>query len=289
MSAGLPGSADVLRQLPPLPQVLARALELTRDHRSRRSELAQVLSLDQGMTGYFLQMVNSAYYGLPRRITSLDEAIGYLGYETVETVIFALAASSTLSQPVPAYMMERKMLWQHSVAVAEGSDWIARERHISPRSEAYVAGLLHDVGKLGLNLALHRQPAWDEETNPDDASAADQAVWTEVERQTTGQDHAEVGAIIVRSWNLPDRVIEAVACHHEPAKARLDPTFTAAVHVANVAALMAGIGLGLDGLRYALDGGAIELLAWTEDDMQRLIGQMQSAVERAEEILRVRG
>ncbi|MGQ9555408.1 MAG: HDOD domain-containing protein [Anaerolineae bacterium] len=274
----------VLRQLPPLPAVLSRALELTRDHRSRRSDLAKVLSLDQGMTGYFLQMVNSAYYGLPRRITSLDEAIGYLGYETVEEVIFAMSASKTLARPVPAYLLEQQMLWQHSVAVAEGSDWVARERGIEPRSEAYVAGLLHDVGKLAVDLMLHREPGWGRAAGDEE----NQETWTEVERRVTGSDHAEVGAVIVRSWNLPDRVVEAVACHHNPCQAELDPSFAAVVHVANVAALMAGIGLGVDGLRYVLDEGAVSRLEWNEGDMMALIEQMQGAVERAERMLKLK-
>ena len=272
-----------LRRVPPLPQALARALELTRDPDSQRSELARVLSLDQGMAGRFLHMVNSAYYGLPRRITSLDEAIGYLGYKVVEQAIYAIAASETLTRPVRAYMLERTMLWRHSVAVAEGSAWIAVRRAVLPRSEAYLAGLLHDVGKVVLDVMLNHQPDWSQAPQQE----TDQEEWTEIERRLTGCDHAEVGAIVVRSWNLPDRVVEAVACHHQPARAELDPTFAAAVHVANAAALMAGIGLGVDGLRYPLEEVAIQRLSWSEEDMAALMGEMQAAVERAEDILRL--
>jgi putative nucleotidyltransferase with HDIG domain len=270
-----------LRQLPPLPQVLVRALELIQDPRSRRSELAHVLSLDQGMTGLFLRLVNSAYYGLPRRIASLDEAIGYLGYETVQEVIFAASASKILSRAVPAYRLERTMLWRHSVAVAAGSERVAQRRLITPRSEVYVAGLLHDVGKLAIDLMVRHQAEWASKPEQDPEKTA----WTEVERQITGHDHAEVGAVIVRSWNLPDRVIEAVACHHSPAQAQIDLRFTSAVHIANAAALMAGIGIGVDGLRYKLDEIAIRQLDWTESDMASLIADMQNAVAQAEEII----
>jgi putative nucleotidyltransferase with HDIG domain len=271
----------VLRQLPPMPQVLVRALAIIQDPRSRRSDLTSVLALDQSLTGLFLKMVNSAYYGLPRRIASLDEAIGYLGYETVQEVIFAASASKILSRPVPAYRLERAMLWRHSVAVAVGSERIAQRRLITPRSEVYVAGLLHDVGKLALDLILQQQEEWGEKAHED----PDKRAWTEVERQITGYDHAEVGAVIVRSWNLPDRVIEAVACHHLPAKAQIDPRFASAVHIANAAALMAGIGIGVDGLRYTLDEVAIQQLDWTESDMKGLIADMQGAVAQAEEII----
>jgi putative nucleotidyltransferase with HDIG domain len=283
-SIGIP---EAVRRLPPLPQVLAKALALARDPRSRRSDLARVLALDQGMTGYFLFMVNSAYFGLPRRITSIDEAIGYLGFDTVEQVILALAASDTLSQAVPSYLMEREALWRHSVAVAEGADWIAKGHRIGQPSEAYVAGLLHDVGKLGVDVLLHRLPDW-HEAEAEEAEEAEPVAWTAVERREVGSDHAAIGALMVRSWNLPDRVVEAVACHHDLTQAELDPRFAATVHLANVAALMAGIGLGVDGLRYALDESAIALLEWGEEDMMALVEQMEPAVQRAEQMLRVK-
>jgi len=274
-----------LRQLPPLPQALTRALQIIQDPLSQRSDLADVLSLDQGLTGLFLRMVNSAYYGLPRRITSLNEAIGYLGYETVESIILAVSVSKVLSRPVPAYLLESGALWQHSVAVASGAEWIARYRRLGAASEFYVAGLLHDVGKLALDAMQSGQVQWD---NEGDEQPPIQD-WTKVERMKTGHDHAEVGAIVVRSWNLPDRVVEAVACHHNPGQATLDPQFTAVVHVANAAALMAGIGIGVDGLRYPLDDAAFDLLAWQEADMANLMGEMRGAVAKAEEILGMKG
>jgi len=273
---------EALRQLPPMPQALMRALELTRDDRSRRSELARVLSLDPALSGHFLRMVNSAYYGLPRRITSLDEAIGYLGYEAVEEVIFAIAASSTLSRPVPSYMLDRDVLWQHSVAVAEGAAWIAERRRMTPRSDMYVAGLLHDVGKLALDV-LHQRLRGKEVM----AATTANKPWTEVERQLLGKDHAEVGAVIVRTWNLPDRVVEAIACHHSPSQATLDPKAAAVVHLADGCALMAGIGLGVDGLQYTLDEAAVKTLDWNEQELAELMDVMSQAVEKAKEILRM--
>jgi putative nucleotidyltransferase with HDIG domain len=273
-----------LQHIPPLPQVAIQAMELIRDPGSSRTTLARVLSLDQGMTGRFLHMVNSAYYGLPRRITSLDEAIGFLGYERVNAAIVAAAANRYLTQPLPAYSLEGGMLWRHAVAVATGSEWIARRRDISPSSEAYVAGLLHDVGKLALDIMLDHRAEW-----PDDGGEEDDTeTWTEVERYITGHDHPELGAAIARGWNLPDRVVEAIACHHRPSEATLDPRMAAAVHVANAAALMAGIGLGVDGLCYILDMEAIECLHWSDDEMGLLIEGMQVAVQNAEAILGMR-
>ena len=275
---------EALKRLPPLPQVLTKALELTRDERSRRSELVSVLALDEGMTGYFLRMVNSAYFGLPRRITSLDEALGYLGYEAVEEAIFALSASKTLAAAVPSYLLEREMLWEHSVAVAHGADWLANRVQVLPRSEAYVAGLLHDVGKLGMDLILNREPAWDEA----ESEATSDMAWPDIERQIVGHDHAELSAMIVRSWNLPDRVVEAVALHHDPSRAVIDRRFVSVIHIADAAALMAGVGIGVDGLRYPISEDAAQVLGWDAAEIDVLMGEMQVAVERAKQILRLR-
>ena len=223
-----------LDQIPPLPQVTMRAMALIRDPHSSRSDLARVLSMDPGMTGVFLRMVNSAYYGLYRRITSLDEAIGYLGYETVKGVVFALSARNILARSLPSYLLERYALWKHSLATAVGSDWIASKHRISPRNEVYVAGLLHDVGKTALDIMLGHQAYWQRDLRDEHAQEA----WIAMEREITGYDHAEAGAFVVRRWNLSDRIVEAVAYHHTPERAEIDPRFTSAVHIANTGALI---------------------------------------------------
>lgn len=272
---------EAFRRLPPLPQALVAALEVMRDYRSERADLVRVLSLDQGLTGLFLKMINSAYYGLPRRITSLDQAIGYLGFEMVEATIVAVSASRLLSRPVPAYLLEGGMLWQHAVAVASGAEWIARRRRIVPVSDAYVAGLLHDAGKLVMDLVMNHDAKWVDFLNTEE----DIRSWVDIERELVGQDHAEVGGVLVRSWNLPDTVVEAVAMHHTPAQAEVSPHLTAAVHMADAAALMAGIGLGVGGLRASLDAGAVDVLEWTENDLESLLEHIEGAVIKARDLL----
>lgn len=269
-----------VRRIPPLPMVTSRALALVRDPGSRRSELAQVLALDEGMTALFLRMVNSAYYGLPRRITSLDETIGFLGYENTKAVLFAVSARQIFYIGAPSYMLDRNALWRHSIAVASGSVWVARRRSITPISEVYVAGLLHDIGKLVLDIMVGHEPHWESASD-----ASEDLSWTEIERRTIGCDHAELGAHAVQAWRLPQRVAEAVRVHHTPSHATLDPIFSAAVHIANAASLMAGIGLGLDGLRYPLDEGAIAALQWGDADMDGLLEEMMRAVHEAEHTL----
>ena len=276
---------SALDQIPPLPQITTRAMTLMRDPHSSRSDLAHILSMDQGMTGVFLRMVNSAYYGLFRRITSLDEAIGYLGYDTAKGVIFALSARNILARSLPSYQIERYELWKHSLASAVGSDWIASKRRITPRNEVYVAGLLHDVGQTALDVMLEHQTYWQRDLKDETTQGA----WFAMEREFTGYDHAEVGAFVVRRWNLSDRIVEAVAYHHAPERAEIDPRFTSAVHIANTCALRAGIGLKAEGQQYDFSQFAVDLLGWSDQDLEGLIGVMREAVEEAEQTLDIHG
>ncbi|NPV09303.1 MAG: HDOD domain-containing protein [Anaerolineae bacterium] len=272
-----------LRQIPPLSQALIRALQLTRDPQSHRSELAQVLSLDQALSGHFLRMVNSAYYGLPRRIGSLDEAIAYLGFETVRKAVVGLAAHAWLSCALPAYSLEPRGLWRHSVAVAEGAERIASARGLAPASEAHVAGLFHDVGKLVLDLLLDGKPEWraavEEEPGVD---------WTEVEYRLLGHHHAQVSAAVLSGWNLPEHIVEAVAWHHAPARAGAARRLAFAIHIANTAALMAGIGADMDGLPCSPDATALQELSWSERETVELAEAMPGAVAEAERLLGLR-
>ncbi len=276
-----------LQRLPPLPQVINQAMWLMR-HDVSRQEIAKVLALDESITSLCLRMVNSAYYSLPRRVVSLNEAIGYLGFDLVTEIIVTASTTKFFARSMPAYMMDRTALWRHSAAVAAGCDWIGRRRGIQPSSELYVAGLLHDIGKLAIDLLQkhsvepQKQPAeW--ENPPDEAS--EEVDWLEIEKASIGHNHAEIGGMLAQRWNLTDRVAEAIACHHAPNNATVDPTFAAAVHVANVAATMCGIGVGIGGLRLTLDDTALDRLSLTPLDISELMVAILDAVDKAEALL----
>ncbi len=106
-----------------------------------------------------------------------------------------------------------------------------------------------------------------------------------IEKASVGQNHAEIGGMLAQRWNLTDRVAEAIACHHNPNAAIVDPPFAAAVHVANVAAIMCGIGVGVGGLRLTLDDKALTLLSLTPVDIDELMLAIVDAVDQAEALL----
>ncbi len=264
--------------LPPLPQVAMKALQLIDNPRCRITDLSRVLSLDQALAGRILRWANSAFYGLRYQVATLDRAIVYLGLMTVRELIVAASVSDLLNRQVAGYSLKRGDLWRHSVAVASGTRWVARQRNYSALDRAFIAGLLHDIGKLVLDKFLRSDMRWQERWN----TMREQGLsFTEMECELTGHDHAEIGGYIASKWNLPESLCEAIALHHRPSTAASEPDLVGFVHIADAGALMAGIGLGWEGLCYPLDEAVFASLNWTEPDMETLIQQQVEAVDEA--------
>src|SRR5690606_270630 len=203
--------AGSLGTLPSLPDVY---VELTRamasdDASARR--VAAILSQDLGMTAKVLQLVNSAFFGLPRKVATVDQAVVLLGLELVRAIVLADGAFNALASADSSAEAER--LRHHGLAVGALARLIAQHEG-APKTaldDATQAGFLHDIGRLVLATAL---PA-------ESAEAAERAVRDGVtlhaaEEAVLGCSHAAVGAFLLGLWGLSDEIVEAVAFHHDP-------------------------------------------------------------------------
>jgi HD-like signal output (HDOD) protein len=266
-------------ELPPMPRVAQKALSMMRDPDSSMTELADVLALDQALAGLVLRWANSAYYGLVHPVATVRQAVVYLGQRTIQNLILAGSLASYMDRPAPGYGLERGDLWKHSVAVAGGARLMAGRFGRQVAEEAYHAGLLCDIGKLAFEVLLRdvdpQSPEWCDRPFPD------------LEAAHFGIDHASLGAEIGRRWNLPTPLLEAISYHHRPALAGEGAILAAAVHVADYAATMLGIGLGREGLRYTLDPAAMERLALQESNFNQILERIGPMVEEAESFLLV--
>jgi putative nucleotidyltransferase with HDIG domain len=274
----------LMRELPPLPEVAMRALQVMRDPHSRRPDVARLIVMDPALAGRTLAMANSAYYGLARRITSVDEAIGYIGFEQTKQLIYAASLQQMMTAPLNGYLLERGMLWRHSLAVAIGAQWIAERLRIYPIHNAYMGGLFHDIGKLALNRLMQEQAQ--AQQRPLDEQARSSLI--QYERELTGYDHAEIGAMIAESWQLPGDLVAAVRYHHDPGQQRPASPLVVAVHTANTICLNAGIGAVNRDYPYMFAEEAVAVLqrlGWKDEDQEQLLKHIQQQVKQAEEAL----
>ncbi|MCR4399772.1 MAG: HDOD domain-containing protein [Syntrophomonadaceae bacterium] len=258
-----------VEEIPALPQVLLRVMKVSEDPNSTAQDMHNVITQDQGLTARVLRLANSAFYGFPRRINTVTEATVLLGFRTIRSIALAASVSDLLGREVAGYALAPGELWRHSQASAIAARHLARTlKHPNPEV-AYTAALLHDIGKVVLNRYL--QAAYHQVLETVTGSGLS---FSEAEERVLGFTHAQVGARVADKWNLPPELVEAIACHHLPEEAQVDPLLTALVHVADAVAMMMGLGLGVDGLAYPLSPLALERLGLDEPRVEALMAQL---------------
>lgn len=194
-----------LQRLPAHRMSATRVLHLVDDPTASAEDLGKVISTDPSMTARLLKMANSASVGLSTPVGTVAGAVTVLGFSVVRSVAVSWAAG--LFEGGPRSLPDG--YWEHSITVASAAVRIGTALGV-PGGKAYSAGLLHDLGQpllLRFDPGRYRR-LLREVTTPDSAEQC------EVERRLYGQDHAMVGALVLRSWGLPDELVDAVANHH---------------------------------------------------------------------------
>lgn len=217
--------------IPPLPDLVARLLGMLNKQSTEPTHLEGLLQNDQVLVAKMLAMVNSPFYGLNRSIRSIKEAVMVLGFRGLRSLVLATSTAKFLQRDFTCYGHPPKGLWLHAVCVAAASRRIARACRMSADDTEvlFVAGLLHDIGKLLLVAYV----------GAGFAGGADLGICT-TEHQRLGMDHTEAGALVTAKWNLATEIQEAIRGHHgAPVGAS---RFVAVVRVADAVAHERGIG-----------------------------------------------
>ncbi|GBC95452.1 Hydrogenase transcriptional regulatory protein hupR1 [bacterium HR16] len=219
-----------IKSLPSLPSLYTRIIEILQSDDPSLQKIGEIVSEDIAMSAKVLQLVNSSFFGIARRISNPVQAVMFLGLETVKALVLSVQIFAKWeSSKVKGFDIER--LWHHSMTVGAMAKRLAETEQLAARAvdEAFTAGLLHDVGKLILAASLP-----DAYQKVMAASKAQRIPLWRAEEQAFGTTHAEVGAYLLGLWGLPTSIVEAVAWHHRPAEcpARTFCPLTT-VHVAN--------------------------------------------------------
>lgn len=271
---------DRVSKIPALPQVVHKALQIIEDPKSSMSDLARVIKLDQVMTALILRWVNSGYYALSQKVVSIEQAIALLGHRTIQNLVLSASVAQFMSQPIPGYELEKGDLWKRSVGMAAGARLLAKDIGAEMAEQAYYAGLLCDIGKLAYNFLIKSLPA--------ESLTRVKMPFDQIETQIFGYDHADVGAEIVKRWNLPDHLVEIIQHHHNPSLVNEEwRTAAYAVHAADAILMTFGIGVGLDSLQYQLDPQAIELFKLDTNQLDTLFDRITPMIEEANTFLAV--
>lgn len=224
-------------ELPSMPEVVAEVLAISRDPATTMVQIADTIAKDPVLAAKILEISNSSYYGMRQHVGSLKLALVILGVREVQNIVLAVS----MFQSFPASPTERLLgvnLRKHSAIVGALAKRLAEESNARFQGDDFIAGLLHDIGKL----VLWNQMGKRYETIVNDAKGNDVAL-RNLERERLGFTHADASAAMASAWRLPDQITDAIWRHHSDGGADLalakEPKLAAAIRIANVADLEA--------------------------------------------------
>ncbi len=264
-------------EMPPFPQVVHKAMQVLSEPEYEVSSLVDILKVDQAVTANILKLCNSAYFGLPRKVSSLKEAVVYLGADQLRQLLLSGAASKIYEKPNEGYAVFADELWRHALATAVMAQVLRRHLRLKiDENMIFTAALLHDVGKVVLSAFVS-----DKYRAIEPLVESGERSFQEAEKEILGFDHAEIGAKIAEKWDFPPAIIAAIAFHHEPFRSPKEFRLLAElVALANNLAVMVGYGTGVDGLACRGHGLLLEKLKLGERDMEELLLLFQIEMEK---------
>jgi len=264
-----------VHSLPTLPTILLKITELVNNPKTSAIQLGRVIAEDPVLTAKLLKIVNSPFYGFRRRITTITHAIVVLGFNSIKSIVLGSTVFELFKQQSNSGL-DRSGFWKHSIACGAASKVVAQRVGYPALEEVFIAGLLHDLGKVVLDQHVHERYS---ETLQ--AAAGRNCLLVEVEAELLGVTHAEVGAWLFERWNLSPGLIEATRCHHNPALAGEHAKAVAIVHLADILVRALRCGNGGDARIPPLQESAWNLLRLDSTQFDGLLEGCEQEIQRS--------
>lgn len=269
-----------LAEVASLPEVTTRILEVVENPCATAHDMHQIIKSDPALAAKVLKVVNSAFYGVPSQIASLERAIVMLGVSAVKNIALAASLSRLFRAEAISEHFAARDLWRHSIAVAVASRLIAAQGRRAPSDEAFVAGLVHDLGLIALRqlFPLKTRSLVDLAMNHPTQFAA-------LEQELVGISHALIGAELATRWRFPPLLRSAIAHHHHPERAPTEHEgVTRVIYAADVESCRARYGFWLSAGGAVLSTEDLDAIGLTAGQLETLVTEMAQLVEEAEQV-----
>jgi len=259
-------------RLASLPDIFFEITKVITDPRSSAINIADVISKDPSLSARLLKIVNSAFYSFPSRIDTITRAVMIVGSKQLSALALGTSVIS-IFQDVPSDLVDMKSFWEHSLSCGIGARILASYKYIPNTERLFVAGLLHDIGRLILYKHLPQESKRillkTKETK---------CLLCSAEREILGQDHTAMGGILLRKWKLPVILEHAVEYHHNPLGSQY-PLEASIVYLADI--LANALGLGTSGEQFAppIDGQVWDSLDLPSEVFTKIIQLIDRQVE----------
>ncbi|HKI49266.1 MAG TPA: HDOD domain-containing protein, partial [Desulfobacteria bacterium] len=234
--------------------------------------LARVLASDQAIVAQILKVANSAFYGFPGKIASIEKASALFGIDRLSQLLTNMSISNLPSKILKGYEMRSADLWQHALATAYGAKRVAETVFPEMAEDAYIAGLLHDSGKFILDACVFERKDRFKDHMTDTGCS-----FLEAERAILGFDHAEIAYTACTQWNIPEVIALAIRFHHNPSHPRSN-LLAHLTHYANHLAIKTRIGACKNSLSLKLDRTTRKIFDLKDSELKTLLNTIRSDV-----------
>ena len=258
-----------------LPEVCIRVNEMMDDPVVNATDIGKVIAQDTSLTARLLKIVNSAFYGFQARIDTVSRAVTVIGLRELRGLVLAASAVESFSK-LPNDVLNLVNFWRHSVYCGVVAQLLAQKCNVLHSERLFIAGLLHDIGKLVITNKLVK------ESREVLVRVEKKKIFDfDAEQAILGFDHAEVGGELLKEWNMPESLCNAVKYHHRP-QAAMDATIEVCiVHIANILTIKAEHGVNENAAIPPIEAIAYEMTGLTEADFEAVFARAGTVFSEA--------
>ena len=274
-----------LAQLPSLPAVVAHLIKVVNSPETSAEDAAEIIEKDPALTTRVLRLANSAFYGIPRSVSSVQSAVVILGFNTIKSLVLSASVMKMFPQNGPLNVLDRVRFWKHSIICALVAKTIAQSilnvAFIDPQS-AFCAGIMHDIGKLIFELFAPKEYAI-----MCRVSREKNAPLFRVESAAMGINHADVGRILSDKWGLPLDLEQTMVYHHDPKAAQKITELVAVVHLADIITHRFDCGLWDNETTPQEWEQAREVLSIDDSRYERIVSSLKDEIDKSQDFFAI--
>lgn len=269
--------AAAVEELPPVSAVLQRILVVLEDPNSDLDDISRLVRAETALSAQVLRLANSAYFGLPERVASVEEGIQQIGASQLNRIVSSLGSRRLFLRPLTQYDLTADVLWQHTLTVAVCAETVAA-RLRADRGAAYLAGILHPIGIVALDRVSARRNL------PPRTGHFSLLEW---ERENFDTDNAGAAARVLKHWKFPDSLSDAVAARYQPPTRETIKQTGSILHLASCLAEKLDIGLPPEGGIFRLTDETIEACGISRDEFAELELESRQNLARTRTLLQL--
>ncbi|HSA05546.1 MAG TPA: HDOD domain-containing protein [Candidatus Gastranaerophilales bacterium] len=269
-----------VRDLPSLPEVVTKVTELVQNPKSSAADLGKIIAHDSGLTSRVLRLVNSAYYGFPKQISSIQHAIMILGFTTIKGLVLSSSIFRIFSPKNNLVnSLDYKKFWKHSLLTAIASKKIYKDLFFEDDDNIFSAAILHDIGKLILDQYDHDNYV-NVITESPEPIYANQVLKSE--QKHCEITHPYIGNVVAEGWNLPEVLADVIKYHHDPLKSEKYERITTAVYLGN---LISQLVLEYDEFSVdVFDENVVNHIGIDEEDLLKTFNELKEEASQLEDL-----